>query len=126
MARGRRVTKRCKVCGRKAAYKPRETKCKHIERAGVGTGRLSRRVYCWGQLEKVTTPKREVTTDAKLAHAREKLAAQLTKMKRAITLADKWKRRVAKLEDQRASERAAAAARGVVKVTGSTRHIELE
>jgi hypothetical protein len=87
---------------------------------------MSNRVYCWGRLVKVERPKVEQTLESQLAHARAKLSENLTKARRATTLATKWKRRAAKLATQILEQRATAQARTVIQLPGRTRHIELE
>jgi hypothetical protein len=87
---------------------------------------MSNRVYCWGRLVKVERPKVEQTLESQLAHARAKLSENLTKARRATTLATKWKRRAAKLAGQILEQGATTQARTVIQLPGRTRHIELE
>ena len=114
----RTTRKRCAKCGKAGWFKPRETRCKRLERNAFGrTG-----YWCYGRLERpvkqrqaddgdvlreaiqsmreidpsvaVLADKSRAAARQKLTHAERMLKAAQTDVKRATTRMTKWQRMV--------------------------------
>jgi hypothetical protein len=95
-----RLTKRCEKCGRTQKVRPRETKCKQMERNALGrTG-----YWCYGELTRVVAPKvdraikRATELERKRDAAHENLKAAIKRVKLATTAITRWQRRIASIE----------------------------